>query len=267
MDFSVEGARDFAPERTKGDNVYDALVRHANDLRRDSRGVILACYSTGSRERLKGLLADHGMTGLVLADSWQEALGHASAHKIALITLPLDHGFTTASFSLLTEQDALGDRLVRRSKRRKSADAWRSRRPHVDHGIGRLRGAARRSRRRRPHDCVDAALCRRRQALPAGREHRLLSRYGATPTRRRSSTSWAASAWQARKAKLKEAHPRDRRRADQDRRRARAAPAPDAAPGLYDEFAARFPYEETDDQERHRRRAGRPGRRASRWTG
>lgn len=113
LDFSAENARDFAPERTKGDNVYDALVRHANDLRREKRGVILACYSTGSRERLKGLLADHGMTGLVLVDSWQEALGTvSSASSIALITLPLDHGFTTASFSLLTEQDALGDRLV-----------------------------------------------------------------------------------------------------------------------------------------------------------
>jgi transcription-repair coupling factor (superfamily II helicase) len=42
----------------------------------------------------------------------------------ALAVLPLDHGFTAPDVALLTEQDMLGDRLVRRQKRRKSADAF-----------------------------------------------------------------------------------------------------------------------------------------------
>ena len=58
-------------------------------------------------------------------------------------------------------------------------------------------------------------------------------------------------AWQARKARHEAAHPRDGGRADQDRRRPRRCKdAPRLTPpdGLYDEFAARFPYDETEDQ-------------------
>jgi hypothetical protein len=49
------------------------------------------------------------------------------------------------------------------------------------------------------------------------------------------------------------ADPRDGRRADQDRRRARHRPGRSiepAARACYDEFCARFPYEETEDQDR-----------------
>jgi transcription-repair coupling factor (superfamily II helicase) len=260
MDFAVEGARDFAPERTKGDNVYDALVRHANDLRRDKRGVILACYSTGSRERLKGLLADHGMTDLVLADSWQEALGHSSAHKIALITLPLDHGFTTASFSLLTEQDALGDRLVRRSKRRKSADAFlaelASLTPgdlvvHVEHGIGRYEGLMQVPVAKAPHDCVALSYAGGDKLYVPVENIDVLSRYGSdsdgVPLDR-----LGGEAWQRRKAKMKE---RIREIAGEliataAKRALRSGEIAEADPGAYAEFSNRFPYQETDDQDR-----------------
>ena len=61
-----------------------------------------------------------------LADSWQEALG--SKTQPALLVLPLDHGFTTPDVAVLTEQDMLGDRLVRRRKKgrrqRHSSKNW-----------------------------------------------------------------------------------------------------------------------------------------------
>ena len=37
--------------------------------------VVLASYTKGARERLRGLLEDHGLKAQKLADSWQEALG------------------------------------------------------------------------------------------------------------------------------------------------------------------------------------------------
>ena len=132
IEFGIDGPRDFAPERTKGDNVYDALAGHAAGLAHNDRGMILACYSRGSRERLTGLLADHGMAQAVQIDSWQEAQGYIGAPRtkkndirIALVVVPLEHGFMTPNLALLTEQDVLGDRLVRRAKRKKSADADR----------------------------------------------------------------------------------------------------------------------------------------------
>src|SRR3954468_16435587 len=123
LDFEVDSARDFAPERSQGCNVYEAVVEHVAALRRAKKRVVLASYSAGARDRLKGLLADHGLKKAVEADSWQEVQGAAATGSVALAVLPLDHGFTTANLALLTEQDMLGDRFVRRRKRRKSADA------------------------------------------------------------------------------------------------------------------------------------------------
>src|SRR3546814_13233263 len=51
-------------------------------------------------------------------------LGRASGGTVALSVLPLDHGLTAPDVAVLTEQDMLGDRLVRRHKRKKSADAF-----------------------------------------------------------------------------------------------------------------------------------------------
>jgi transcription-repair coupling factor (superfamily II helicase) len=118
IDFAIEPARDFAPERTKSENVYEAVVGQVAELRRSGRKVVLASYSAGARERLKGLLADHGLGKTAPVDSWQEALGSAAKNQVSLAVIQLDHGFTTADVALLTEQDMLGDRLVRGRKRK-----------------------------------------------------------------------------------------------------------------------------------------------------
>ena len=116
------------PERAAGTNIYEAVAEHLARLRKAGKKPVLASYSIGSRERLKGLLADHGLPNAVFAESWQEALGVAAGGRdsgnVALIVLPLDHGFTSPEVALLTEQDMLGDRLVRRNKRKKSTDAF-----------------------------------------------------------------------------------------------------------------------------------------------
>src|SRR3546814_18530926 len=71
-------SRDFAPERTQGVNVYDAVVEHVETLLKDGRKVVLASYSKGSRDRFAGLLRDHKLGRLVMTDTWQEALGAAT---------------------------------------------------------------------------------------------------------------------------------------------------------------------------------------------
>jgi transcription-repair coupling factor (superfamily II helicase) len=120
---------------------------------------VLASYSRGARERLKGLLEDHGLKNVGEAAGWQEALGIAGKGMAALTVIQIDHGFTTGDVALLTEQDMLGDRLVRRRKRKKNTDAFLNELAtltpgdlvvHADHGIGRYEGLTRsRSRRAR----------------------------------------------------------------------------------------------------------------------
>ena len=69
IDLGVSAARDFTPERARSDNIYEAAVAHAALQAREGRGLIIASYSIGSRERLTGLLADHGMSGLAPAEN------------------------------------------------------------------------------------------------------------------------------------------------------------------------------------------------------
>ena len=91
FDFEIDAPRDFTPERTKGDNVYDALAAHTKGLALGEKGLILACYSAGSRERLSGLLSDHAMTGLMTAEPgrrrWeqqQRARRHSSSFRLIM---------------------------------------------------------------------------------------------------------------------------------------------------------------------------------------
>ncbi len=260
LDFGIDGPRDFTPERTKGDNVYDALAAHTKGLALNEKGLILACYSNGSRERLLGLLADHAVTGLVAVDSWQEALGASAAHKVSLITLPLDHGFTTSSVALLTEQDVLGDRLVRRAKRKKSADAFLAELAtltpgdlvvHMEHGIGRYEGLMQIPVAKAPHDCVALSYAGGDKLYVPVENIDVLSRYGSASDGV-ALDRLGGEAWQRRKAKMKE---RIREIAGEllataAARALRQSDVAEVDPGIYAEFANRFPYQETDDQDR-----------------
>ncbi|HZG08624.1 MAG TPA: transcription-repair coupling factor [Allosphingosinicella sp.] len=259
LDLGVDGARDFAPERSQNANIYEAVTSHVAKLRRAGTKVVLASYSVGARERLKGLLADHGLNKTALADTWQEAQGIAAANTVALAVLPLDHGFTTGDLALLTEQDMLGDRLVRRRKRRKSADAFLSELAtlspgdlvvHADHGIGRYEGLTRIPVGTSPHDCVALEYAGGDKLYVPVENIDILSRYG-SGSDGVALDRLGGEAWQRRKARMKE---RIREIAGELIKTAaeRALqPAPVAEPDTgFAAFVDRFPYEETDDQER-----------------
>ncbi|WP_423604263.1 transcription-repair coupling factor [Sphingomonas sp. MS122] len=263
LDFAVDGPRDFAPERAAGTNIYDAVTDHLAKLRKADKKPILASYSTGSRERLSGLLADHGLTGMRQAETWQEALGAAGAGGsggVALIVLPLDHGFTAPDVALLTEQDMLGDRLVRRNKRKKSTDAFLAELAtlspgdlvvHLEHGIGRYEGLTQIPVQKAPHDCVALTYAGGDKLYVPVENLEVLSRYG-------SSEEGAAldrlggEAWQRRKSRMKE---RIREIAGEliataAARAVRPGEVLEPDPGGYPAFVDRFPFQETDDQDR-----------------
>ena len=259
LDFNVDGPRDFGAERSSGANVYEAVVHHIATLRRDGRKPILASYSIGARERLSSLLADHGLKAGVKVDTWQEALGAASG-GIALIVLPLDHGFTTPDVALLTEQDMLGDRLVRRQKRKKSADAFLAELAmltpgdlvvHVDHGIGRYEGLTSIPVGQSPHDCVALTYAGGDKLFVPVENLEVLSRYG-SDSEGASLDKLGGEAWQRRKSRMKE---RIREIAGEliataAERALRPADVIEPDQGGYASFVDRFPYEETEDQDR-----------------
>jgi transcription-repair coupling factor (superfamily II helicase) len=258
LDFEVDGPRDFAPERSQNANVYEAVVDHVEALRRSGHKVVLASYSAGARERLKGLLADHGLTRATEADTWQQALG-ASKDQVALTVIQLDHGFTTRDVALLTEQDMLGDRLVRRRKRKKNTEAFLNELAtltpgdlvvHADHGIGRFSGLTQIPVQSSPHDCVALEYAGGDKLYVPVENIDVLSRYG-SDNEGVTLDRLGGEAWQRRKSRMKE---RIREIAGELMRTAaeRALrPAAVAEPDTgYAPFVDRFPYEETDDQDR-----------------
>ncbi len=293
LDFGIDGPRDFAPERAAQANIYDAVAAHLTSLRREGRKPILASYSTGSRERLKGLLADHGLANTVLADSWQEALGAASPRppagragggavpqatssadrphpnrfpegeglaRVALIVLPLDHGFTSPQVALLTEQDMLGDRLVRRNRRKKSTDAFLAELAtlspgdlvvHIEHGIGRYEGLTQIPVQKAPHDCVALTYAGGDKLYVPVENLEVLSRYG-NSEEGATLDKLGGEAWQRRKSRMKE---RIREIAGEliataAARALRPGEVLEPDPGGYPAFVDRFPFTETDDQDR-----------------
>ncbi|HUP66685.1 MAG TPA: transcription-repair coupling factor [Sphingomicrobium sp.] len=257
IDFGVEAARDFAPERTQQANVYEAVADHVAALRKSGHKVVLASYTKGARERLGGLLEDHGVKAQKQADSWQEALG--SKTQPTLLVLPLDHGFTTPDVAVLTEQDMLGDRLVRRRKKRKAAAAFLEELAtlspgdlvvHADHGIGRYEGLTQIPVSKVPHDCVALEYARGNKLYVPVENIELLSRYG-SESEGVTLDSLGGEAWQRRKSKMKE---RIREIAGE---LIKTAALRATRPGViaqrdsaFPQFVDRFPYEETDDQER-----------------
>lgn len=263
LDFGVDNARDFAPERANQANVYEAVVAHIAALRKQGRKPVLASYSVGARERLTSLLKDHGLKGAKAADGWQEALGIADTGKsfgVAMIVLPLDHGFTAPDMSVLTEQDMLGDRLVRRAKRRKSADAFLAELAtlspgdlvvHADHGIARYEGLTSVPVGKSPHDCVALSYAGGDKLYVPVENLEVLTRYGSGEDGA-TLDRLGGEAWQRRKSKMKE---RIREIAGEliataAERALRPGELAEPDTAGYPSFVDRFPYEETDDQDR-----------------
>jgi transcription-repair coupling factor (superfamily II helicase) len=257
LDFAIEGPRDFGAERSRSENVYEALDDYRKSL--GKTGLVLASYTSGSRQRLAGLLSEHGLDRHDMAAGWQEAQGIAASGRVALAILPLAHGFVSPALALVTEQDLLGDRLVRRAKRRKSADAFLSELAamspgdfmvHRDHGIGRYEGLTQIPVQASPHDCVALTYAGGDKLFIPVENLDVLSRYG-SESEGVTLDRLGGEAWQRRKSKMKErireiageliavAAERALKPAD--------VMVPDAA---YNEFVDRFPYEETDDQDR-----------------
>src|SRR4030095_16379207 len=132
--------------------------------------------------------------------------------QVALAVIQLDHGFTGAELALLTEQDMLGDRLVRRGKRRKSADPFlaelaalapRALVVHADHGIVRYEGLTQIPVQKAPHDCVALEYAGGDKLYVPVENIDILSRYG-SDSDGVSLDRLGGEAWQRRKSRMKE---------------------------------------------------------------
>lgn len=258
IDLAGRQGRNFAAERAAGDvNIFEALATHAANVREQGKTVVICCWSDGSRERLVQVLADHGLDRTGYAGTIDE-LEQLPKGMSGLITLGIEQGFEIGSYAFIGEQDILGDRLVRQGrKRKKSSNALTEASSlhegdlvvHVEHGIGRFIGLRTIEAVGAPHDCLELQYAGSDKLYLPVENIELLTRYG-SEDQEAQLDKLGGGAWQARKARMKK---RILEIADgliktAAERAMRSAPSLSAPDGAYDEFVARFAYNETDDQ-------------------
>ncbi|MEL6817532.1 MAG: transcription-repair coupling factor [Pseudomonadota bacterium] len=250
-------ARNFSNERAdKNANVFDEAAKYLSDLRFDGKRVVLTGWSEGSLQRLIQILGEHELGGIETIGKLQP-LVELPKSRVGCVVLNIEHGFSVGDTVFVSEQDILGDRMVRRRKKKRASNfiaEVASITPgdivvHVEHGIGRFEGLRTIQAAGAPHDCLEIHYSGENRLLLPVENIELLSRYGSEDTNVQLDRL-GGGGWQARKAKLKK---RLLDMADQliriaAERHMRDAPVMSAPDGLSDEFAARFPYEETDDQ-------------------
>jgi len=257
IDMGAKLGRTFAAERARDSvNLFQAAADHARALAAAGKRVIFASWSEGSSERLAAMLADHGVADVPLAAYWQAAKA-ADPKKLQRAALPLEAGFETSDLAVISETDILGDRLARPKRRRRASNFLAEATAltqgdlvvHIDHGIGRYEGLRTLDVMGAPHDCLELHYADAAKLYLPVENIDLLTRYG-SEGEGMALDRLGGAAWQARKARAK-----DRLRdmaegliAIAAARATRETEVTEPPHGLFDEFCARFPYDETDDQ-------------------
>ncbi|NCU20210.1 transcription-repair coupling factor, partial [Candidatus Falkowbacteria bacterium] len=174
--------RNFAPERQlENVSLFGALKDHVQ-ARLKAGPVVVASWSEGARERLRGLLEDEGLAGARLIRDGREI-----AAGVNLAVWALDQGFEAEGLTVVSEQDVLGDRLIRQPRKKRKADNFlteaQSLSPgdlvvHVNHGVGRYKGLETITALGAPHDCVALEYAGGDRLFLPVENIELLSRYG-----------------------------------------------------------------------------------------
>src|SRR5215468_7423484 len=258
FDAGARQGRNFTPERADSAvNVFEAVVAHVHALQAQRKKVVVTLWSEGSRDRMASMLADHKLANITSVNTWRMVQA-TPRNETMLAVLGMESGFETDDIAVISEQDILGDRLVRPRKSSRKLDNFISEVTslsagdivvHVDHGIGRFVGLQTLEVAGAPHDCLELHYAADTKLFLPVENIELLSRYGSDQADVELD-KLGGSGWQTRKAKLKN---RIREIAGElikiaAERMLHEAPKLPVQPGLYDEFCARFPYDETEDQ-------------------
>ncbi len=230
----------------------DDYLKEYASLRR-----VICCYSEGSRDRIFTLMSEHGIKNLYFGNSWQQVLA-SDKKQTALIVLNLAHGFRGDGLCFVSEQDILGERQHRVTKKKASSKDFIADVEslsvgelvvHIEHGIGKFLGLENIMAGGAPHDCLKILYANDAKLFVPVENIDVLSRYGVDDDNIVLDTL-GGLAWQAKKAKVKQkikdiAEKLIKIAAERHLKKAESFIP---SQGMYDEFCSHFPYSETDDQ-------------------
>ncbi|MCB1970650.1 MAG: transcription-repair coupling factor, partial [Geminicoccaceae bacterium] len=251
-DLGGRRGRDFAPERNdRSVNLFDAVVAHIGSLREAGRSPILTASSSGAADRMEQVLRDHGLD----APRRIASLAEHVEGTVAIAVLPVEESLDAPGLCVLGESDLLGERLTRAAARRRRADKFiqdvgtlgeGDLVVHAEHGIGLFEGLVTLEIGGAPHDCLKLVYAGGDKLFVPVENIDILTRYGASQGEGQLDKLGGVG-WQSRKARVKQ---RIREIAEElikiaAERALREGEALQLPPGMYEEFAARFPFEET----------------------
>ena len=242
-----------------GINVFDQLRAQAERWGKEGRRIVVAAWTRGSRERLANLLREHGFKDAAQEDDWP-AVRRKESGTVSLVTLGVERGFVAPRLALVGEQDLLGERISRPPRRRKRADQFIAEATeiaegdlvvHQEYGIGRYDGLETLAVSGAPHDCLRLIYDGNEKLFLPVENIEVLSRFGSEGDGV-ALDKLGGAGWQTRKARMKQ---RIRDMAGEliriaAARQIREAPMMAPTEGTWDEFCARFPFAETEDQAR-----------------
>jgi transcription-repair coupling factor (superfamily II helicase) len=242
-----------------GINVFDQLRAQAERWANEGRRIVLAAWTRGSRERIANLLREHHFKDAAQEDTWA-AIRRKPAGSVSLVTLGVERGFVAERIALVGEQDLLGERISRPPRRRKRADQFIAEATeiaegdlvvHQEYGIGRYDGLDTLHVTGAPHDCLRLIYDGDEKLYLPVENIEVLSRYG-SEQQGVALDKLGGVGWQTRKARMKS---RIRDMAAEliriaATRRVHEAEVMVPGEGTWDEFCARFPFAETEDQSR-----------------
>jgi transcription-repair coupling factor (superfamily II helicase) len=242
-----------------GVGVFDQLRAQAARWTQEGRRIVIAAWTRGSRERLAHLMREHGIKDAAQEDDYA-SVRRKPAGSVSLVTLGVERGFVGDRIALVGEQDLLGERISRPARSRKRADQFIAEATeiaegdlvvHQEYGIGRYAGLEALHVSGAPHDCLRLIYDGDEKLFLPVENIEVLSRFG-SEAQGVALDKLGGAGWQTRKARMKS---RIRDMAGELIRIAAARKLRDAASmtpteGDWDEFCARFPFAETEDQAR-----------------
>src|SRR6195256_6356457 len=191
FDAGARAGRSFAPERADtAINVFESVVAHVQGLQAQRKKVVIALWSEGSRDRMGSMLRDHKLLNLTSVNTWRTVQA-TPRNEAMLAVVGMESGFETDDVAVISEQDILGDRLVRPRKSSRKLDNFISEVTslaagdlvvHVEHGIGRFIGLQTLEVSGAPHDCLELHYAADTKLFLPVENIELLSRYGSEQT-------------------------------------------------------------------------------------
>lgn len=225
----------------------------------NNKKIAIACFSDIERSQINRILSDYEINSIPL-DNFAK-ISTLPKNFIGLVNLPLSHGFETSDLILISEQDLLGEKIIRKKTSNKKASQRLLEEGlsinlgelvvHRDHGIGKFDGIHTISAANVKTDMIKILYGAGDVLFVPVDDINLISRYGADNPLIQLDRLGAA-AWKNRREKVKK---RIKVAAEEllkiaAARHLKKAPILIPDQHFYDEFKARFNFVETEDQAR-----------------